>query len=1045
MRYKAFISYRHCEPDSVAAEKIIKVVETYGIPKTIAQKHHIEKRVGKLFRDEDELAAADNLSVAITNALDESEFLIMICSPRYIESEWCMLEIQHWINRNGRKNIIAVLLEGEPSESFPKLLTDYDENGKHIHIEPLAVDIRGESKKEILKNIDLQKFRIISSLIGCNYDDLRQRQQERARKNTAAIFAAAFSVLSVIIAIILGANVRLSEQNDLIAEQYEELEEKNDEISNANNELEQKNNELIEANRATIAANAETFDQLAEAKSYLGNKIAAAEAEMSAYKLASSAEEETDRYFKRLLDYIDVYSVKPAQKLLSRHLDINDNPDPSYITIIGNEQYYIIQYFQKIYCYSIEEDEMLQYNELDTSLKKLIMLDGPKYAAIYSGYENNEAGELNAYFIVTVTDFKSGKEYSYKGEGYYTDAVLSDGMIRLLVENISGKFMTFDLQCRLIESFDTETYPKQILDNDNVLEYNSILNVRTGERIRVGLQDYRYYNSTVSDFKYSAEEQKYVYDNSSYQYSYAVWTQGALLYNTINNDNIPNTYNIVNGITGETAFDGPIENSIRFAANAENALIAYTDNDYNITLLKIGDSSKVLTFKNDMPVRKLVLSDKYLIAVFYDKEPEIYCFDPETLYLYSSREFEEKYIDAVISGRICYMLSYEEKKADVFLLNDFSEIKAINAPCNSTDNLYYHNAAEIDDVKIFLNERGSDIPPEYVFINIDGTVLGSFTPEKNYLRYDEEGNVTSFSLFTDNDAIFSMYTSPPWFLPRYKELLNNPEKIMESIVYLDGERGSYHYNENNLFISFYNKDNLYSGAIYDLSTGELLETVDFFSNDTTDFCTYGNIRAEYNYKEIKIYEGTELVNTITPEYGSNLRVKYLNDPEIIVVEDNSYLQFYSLSQQKPMLKLELLKSSLRVKEKSLDGKNYILVNSQYLIDKDNWTVIHDFGLESLNADAEDFYFNKKIGMWGISGWNGNITDITFFCNDTFEEAYTIPDCLALSPDGSYVYKINQQAKSTRAILTESGFWCMPLLTEEEILQKLDEMLDIFKE
>ena len=78
MKYKAFISYRHCQPDSAAAKMIIHIVETYGIPKTIIEKHHTDKKVGKLFRDEDELSAASNLSKAITDALDESEYLISI-------------------------------------------------------------------------------------------------------------------------------------------------------------------------------------------------------------------------------------------------------------------------------------------------------------------------------------------------------------------------------------------------------------------------------------------------------------------------------------------------------------------------------------------------------------------------------------------------------------------------------------------------------------------------------------------------------------------------------------------------------------------------------------------------------------------------------------------------------------------------------------------------------------------------------------------------------------------------------------------------------
>ena len=63
-RYDAFISYRHCEPDSDIAAKLQKKLEGFRLPKEIAKKIG-RTRLNRVFRDETEFAVSDDLTQAI--------------------------------------------------------------------------------------------------------------------------------------------------------------------------------------------------------------------------------------------------------------------------------------------------------------------------------------------------------------------------------------------------------------------------------------------------------------------------------------------------------------------------------------------------------------------------------------------------------------------------------------------------------------------------------------------------------------------------------------------------------------------------------------------------------------------------------------------------------------------------------------------------------------------------------------------------------------------------------------------------------------------
>ena len=221
--YAAFISYRHLPRDAEVACEVQRAIEEYRLPRHVVQADaaaqatshadsmsietsasnsnaHTEQprktprspKLGKCFRDEDELAASRSLPNSIREALAASRTLIVICSPETQESPWVRREIEMFEQLHGRERIICVLAAGSSEESIPPILKTRmmsDANGilREMPAEPLAADLRPEAKAK--RKAEL--LRIIAAVAGCNYDDLRQRERIRKRKRIALSSAAA--------------------------------------------------------------------------------------------------------------------------------------------------------------------------------------------------------------------------------------------------------------------------------------------------------------------------------------------------------------------------------------------------------------------------------------------------------------------------------------------------------------------------------------------------------------------------------------------------------------------------------------------------------------------------------------------------------------------------------------------------------------------------------------------------------------------------------------------------------------------------------------
>ena len=186
--YEAFISYRHCRPDRQWAEWLQKSIETYRVPRRLVRDRGMPPRLKHVFRDEEELHAAHSLSKEIESALERSKWLIVVCSPRTLESDWVDKEIAKFCAWGRHDNILALLIEGEPSSAFPPRLRELrapEPTGNpsaESTDDPLAADVRGVGRWPFSSTAHVARLRIMATLLGCGFDDLRQRDRLRRRR-----------------------------------------------------------------------------------------------------------------------------------------------------------------------------------------------------------------------------------------------------------------------------------------------------------------------------------------------------------------------------------------------------------------------------------------------------------------------------------------------------------------------------------------------------------------------------------------------------------------------------------------------------------------------------------------------------------------------------------------------------------------------------------------------------------------------------------------------------------------------------------------------
>jgi WD40 repeat protein/ketosteroid isomerase-like protein len=199
MKYWAFLSYSHA--DKKWGDWLHKALETYRVPRRLigrdSRDGKVPARVYPIFRDREELPVSADLGSNINEALRESRYLIVICSPRSAQSRWVGEEIKTYKRLGHEDRILALIVDGEPNASDGKAGFKVDEEcfpeAMRYHIgpdgalspqrtEPIAADAReGKDGKHNAK------LKLLAGLLGINYDDLKRREQERKMRRLQAL------------------------------------------------------------------------------------------------------------------------------------------------------------------------------------------------------------------------------------------------------------------------------------------------------------------------------------------------------------------------------------------------------------------------------------------------------------------------------------------------------------------------------------------------------------------------------------------------------------------------------------------------------------------------------------------------------------------------------------------------------------------------------------------------------------------------------------------------------------------------------------------
>jgi tetratricopeptide (TPR) repeat protein len=186
--YAAFLSYNH--RDAAWARRLHRRLENYKLPGGLRQDARAA-RLRPIFRDQDELPAATDLSAAVKQALGRSKALVVLCSPNAAASTWVDMEVRLFRQLHPDRPILAALIEGEPGDSFPPALRE----GPEL----LAADLRSDGP-----GVRLGFLKLVAGLSAVGLDQLVQRDaQQRMRRVMAvtaivAIIAALFATLSVL-------------------------------------------------------------------------------------------------------------------------------------------------------------------------------------------------------------------------------------------------------------------------------------------------------------------------------------------------------------------------------------------------------------------------------------------------------------------------------------------------------------------------------------------------------------------------------------------------------------------------------------------------------------------------------------------------------------------------------------------------------------------------------------------------------------------------------------------------------------------------------
>jgi len=197
-RYDVFLSYSH-QQDAETAPAVQRVLERLARPWNRARVLHV-------FRDESDLSASPGLWSSIQEALERSEWFLLLASPAAARSEWCQRELAHWLASGGDASRLLLAHTGgaigwsgagidwDRTDALPRLLEDV------LSEEPLSADLTKATPDPERADFRMEVGRLAAMVHGLTLRQLVDEdiaQQRRARRLRLA------AVLTIVVLLVV--------------------------------------------------------------------------------------------------------------------------------------------------------------------------------------------------------------------------------------------------------------------------------------------------------------------------------------------------------------------------------------------------------------------------------------------------------------------------------------------------------------------------------------------------------------------------------------------------------------------------------------------------------------------------------------------------------------------------------------------------------------------------------------------------------------------------------------------------------------------------
>ena len=200
-KYFAFISYK--SEDLKEAWALKKKLDGYKLPTMLCKQYEKDRRpTYEAFLDKTNIQPGD-LTQELKDNLDNSHYLIVVCSPRSAKSEYVTAEIEHF-TRNGRENeMFLFIIESDPCHieaSFNPAIKKAEErwskrDGEKREILGVNINEKDVDKLFFLYRLPIIGLRLqreraymqlISRLLGLEFEQLWSYQRIRLAEKAAS-------------------------------------------------------------------------------------------------------------------------------------------------------------------------------------------------------------------------------------------------------------------------------------------------------------------------------------------------------------------------------------------------------------------------------------------------------------------------------------------------------------------------------------------------------------------------------------------------------------------------------------------------------------------------------------------------------------------------------------------------------------------------------------------------------------------------------------------------------------------------------------------